>query len=109
MRKNLILGIVLAGGMSLGACTTYDQYGYERNRQVERAAGGAAIGAGTGAVVGAVVDGVSPIEGAAAGAVVGAVVGAVTDKNRRWYRDNYGRCYYVDSRGNRIYDVDQRC
>lgn len=108
MRKSGMLVMVLAGAMSLGACTHDPYSGTERT--VRDAAVGAAVGAAGGAAVGAVVDGVSTGEGAAAGAVAGAVVGAVaSDDNRRWYRDQYGRCYYVNDRGDRIYDDDRRC
>ena len=117
MRKLAVLTLVLAGGMSVGACATHDRYGYdrygyerERNRDLEGAARGAAIGAAGGAAVGAVVDGIGPLEGAAAGAAVGAVVGAATtDDDDRWHRDQYGRCFYLDSRGNRVYDPRVRC
>lgn len=107
MRRIGVMGLALAASMSLGAC----QSGYygDDDRQLRRVGTGAAIGAAAGAGVGAVVDGVSPVEGAAVGAAVGAVAGAVTSDNRRWYRDQYGRCYYVDSRGYRVYDDDRRC
>jgi hypothetical protein len=107
MRK-VMIGLVLASSMSLGACAN-DRYS-QNQRQLERAGAGAAIGAAAGAGVGAVVDGVSVAEGAAAGAAVGAVVGAVTAGNQRWYRDNNGRCYYVDRYGNRVYgNYNTRC
>ena len=108
MRKSAIFGVAAAATLSLGACAT-DRYGYDDNRQLERAATGAAIGGAVGAGVGAVVGGVSPIEGAAAGAVVGGVAGAVSGNDRRWYRDTRGYCFYVNERGDRIYDYDRRC
>ena len=108
MRKSGILGVALAATMSLGACAT-DRYGYDNNDQLERAATGAAIGAAAGAGVGAVVGGVSPVEGAVAGAVVGGAAGALTSNDRRWYRDARGYCYYVNDRGDRMYDYDRRC
>jgi hypothetical protein len=108
MRK-VMIGLVLAGSMSLGACAS-DGYYSQNDRQLRSAGKGAAIGAAAGAGVGAVVDGVSVAEGAAAGAAVGAVVGAVTSGNHSWYRDNYGRCYYVDRNGNYVYgDRSTRC
>ena len=110
MRKSLILGMVMATGLSLSACTTYDDYGYNRdNDRLERAATGAAIGAATGAAVGAVAGDVSVAEGAAAGAVAGGVIGAVTGGDRDWYRDSRGYCYYINSHGERVYDYDKRC
>lgn len=113
MRKTGMIGIVLAAGLSLGACTTYDRgygYGYDDNRDIRDAATGAAIGAAGGAAVGAVVDGLDPLEGAAAGAVVGGIVGAIaSDSNPGWYRDERGYCFYVDRSGRRVYDYDRRC
>ena len=118
MRKMAII-LTCAVSMSLGACATnrdryYDDgYGYDRDRnneQAGRAVAGAAVGAAVGAGVGAVVDGVSPGAGAAVGAVAGGLIGAATaDKNRRWYRDGRGDCYYVNDRGERIYDYGTRC
>jgi len=107
MRKAM-MGLILAGGLSMGACA-YDPYtGTERT--VRDAAVGAAAGAAVGAGVGAVVDGVSTGEGAAIGAVGGAAIGAATsNSNRRVYRDEYGRCYYVDRNGYRVYDPNARC
>jgi phage tail tape-measure protein len=107
MRKSFALGMVLAAGMSLSACTSYDRYG--DNQRVEDIATGAAIGAAAGAGVGAVVGGVSPVEGAAAGAVVGGVAGALAGNNRDWRRDSRGYCFYYNDRGERIYDYDKRC
>lgn len=110
MRKLLTLGLVVAVTAPLGACASYDEYGYDRNaRQRERAVVGAAVGAAAGAAVGAVVGGVSPGEGAAVGAVAGGVIGATTANDRRWYRDGRGECYYVNDRGDRIYDYGRRC
>ena len=99
--------------LSLGACATSDPYGYDRygdrdSGQLGRAATGAAVGAAAGAAVGAVVGGVSPVEGAAAGAVAGGVIGAVSGRDRQYYRDERGYCYYVTSSGRRVYD-DRGC
>lgn len=109
MRGSMMLAAALAAA-SLGGCATNDRYGYERNNtQLERAAAGAAIGGAAGAAVGAAVDGVGVGEGAAVGAVAGGVIGAATaDRDRRWYRDSRGYCYYVDRRGDRVYDYDRR-
>lgn len=107
MRKAGMMGLALAASMALGACASD---GYRNNdRQLNRAATGAAIGAAAGAGVGAVVEGVSPVEGAVAGAVAGGVIGAVTSKDRRWYRDERGYCYYLNDRNERIYDRNARC
>jgi phage tail tape-measure protein len=111
MRK-MMMSMMLAAGLSLGACATNDGYGYDdrNDRQMGRAVGGAAIGAAAGAGVGAVVDGVTPVEGAIVGAIAGGAIGAATSGNdRRWYRDRRGDCYYVDNRGEWIYDYDRRC
>lgn len=115
--RNPIIGLLVAGSLSLGACASngYGRGGYydrQANRnEAQGALVGAAIGAGVGAAAGSVVDGVSTGEGAVAGAVVGGLVGAATANNndRRWYRDNRGDCYYVDSSGERFYDYERRC
>jgi hypothetical protein len=88
-----IMAVVLAGSMSLGACTTTQQ-----EDETLRGAGiGAAVGAAGGAGVGAVVGGLSPLEGAAIGAAVGGIAGAVwADHDRDGYADGYvqdGRYY----------------
>ena len=107
--------LATVAALSLGACATSDPYGYDRYGdrnpgQLERAATGAAVGAAAGAAVGAVVGGVSPVEGAAAGAAVGGVIGAVRggDRNREYYRDERGYCYYLSRSGRRVYD-DRGC
>lgn len=108
--RNGMMGIMLATGLSLGACTSYDPYGYDNNRDVRDAATGAAVGAAVGAGVGAVVDGLDPLEGAAGGAVIGGIVGAIaSDSDPGWYRDERGYCFYVDRSGRRVYDYDRRC
>lgn len=113
MRKSVQIMAVLAASLSLGACaTSSDRYGnrYSTNdNQLGRAAAGAAIGGAVGAGFGAAVDGVTPVEGAAVGAVAGAAIGAATANDRRWYRDSRGYCYYVDGRGDRIYDYNRGC
>ncbi len=116
MRKIGSLGVIVAASLSLGACAT-DRYGYgyegDKDRQLGRAAAGAAVGAAAGAGVGAVVDGVSTTEGAIVGAIAGGAIGAATsgsgNGDRRWYRDDRGYCYWVDSRGDRRYDYEARC
>jgi MFS family permease len=111
MRK-LLMGVVIAGSMSLGACATpygADRYSDRNQGQMGRTVAGAGIGAAVGAGVGAVVGGVSAGQGAAVGALAGAAIGAATSNNQRWYPDNRGDCYYVNDRGERIYDYGRRC
>lgn len=83
MRKSM-MAIVLAGTISLGACSTMD------SREAGDIAQGAAVGAAGGAAIGAVVPGVNVIEGAAIGAAVGGLAGAVwADNNNDGYADGY--------------------
>ena len=87
MNKPMI-AILMAGSVSLGACTSYGN-----NDETLRGAGtGAAIGAAAGAGLGAVVGGLGVIEGAAIGAAVGGIGGAVwADRNNDGYADGYVR------------------
>ncbi len=87
MRKSMMT-VLLAGSLSLGACTTYGP-----DDETLRGAGtGAAVGAAAGAGLGAVVGGLSPIEGAAIGAAVGGLAGAVwADRDNDGYADGYVR------------------
>lgn len=88
MKKSMI-AVLMAGSLSLGACTTY---GNGNDDTLARAGTGAGIGAVAGAGLGAVVGGLSPIEGAAIGAAVGGLAGAVwTDRNNDGYADGYVR------------------
>ena len=86
--KKPVLAILMAGSVSLSACTSYGN-----NDDTLRSAGtGAAVGAAAGAGLGAVVGGLSPIEGAAIGAAVGGLAGAVwADRNNDGYADGYVR------------------
>ena len=86
--KKPLFAILMAGSISLGACTSYGN-----NDDTLRSAGtGAAIGGAAGAGLGAVVGGLSPIEGAAIGAAVGGLAGAVwADRNNDGYADGYVR------------------
>jgi hypothetical protein len=86
--KKPVLAILMAGSVSLGACTSYGN-----NDDTLRGAGtGAAVGAAAGAGLGAVVGGISAIEGAAIGAAVGGLAGAVwADRNNDGYADGYIR------------------
>ncbi len=63
---------------------------------------GGAIGGAGGAVAGAVIPGLSTGEGALLGAGAGVAVTALT-KNKKTYRDNRGRKYYINKRGYRVY------
>ena len=82
MRKSVQIMTVLAASLSLGACaTTGDRYG---NRY-------------------------STNDNQLGRAAAGAAIGAATANDRRWYRDNQGYCYYVDGRGDRIYDYNRGC
>lgn len=63
---------------------------------------GAGIGAAGGVVAGAVIPGLSVGEGALIGGAGGAIVNAL-DKKHRYYRDSYGRKYWVDKHGRRHY------
>src|SRR5215204_5812840 len=63
MRKSMI-AVLLAGSMSLGACTSVD------DARMADVGTGAAIGAAGGAGVGALVGGVGVVEGAVVGAAI---------------------------------------
>ncbi|WP_114953810.1 YMGG-like glycine zipper-containing protein [Sphingosinicella terrae] len=106
MRVSTFAIMLGAASLSLGGCAS-NRYGYNDNRQLERAAAGAAIGAAAGAAVGAATD-LEIEEGAAIGAVAGGVIGAATANDRRWHRDNRGYCYYLDRYDRRVYDYDRR-
>lgn len=83
--------IAMAGCASTGTSTTTD---------------GALVGAAGGALVGQAVghDTKSTLVGAALGGVAGAAIGANEEqKNRRYYRDEYGHTYYIGSDGRRYY------
>ncbi|HEY0043727.1 MAG TPA: YMGG-like glycine zipper-containing protein [Allosphingosinicella sp.] len=83
-----ISAVLLAGSMSLAACTTTAQ----EDATLRGAGTGAGIGAVAGAGVGAVIGGLNPIEGAAIGAAVGGLAGAVwADRDNDGYADGYSR------------------
>ena len=97
LSKSRILLCTLPAMLALSAC--------QSSNPTERGlARGAAIGAAGGAALGAVVGGV----GAAIGAAAGGAIGALTAKNRRYYRDRRGDCYYNDN-GRRYYVDRNRC
>ncbi len=92
--KKLMMSVLLAGSLSLGACATTDEYGYRDDNAdvVEGAGTGAAVGGALGAGVGAVVGGINPIEGAVIGAAVGGLAGAIwADRNNDGMADGYVR------------------
>ena len=90
----------------LAACATTDSYG---NRDVGARTGiGIAVGGALGALAGHAI-GLDPVAGVAAGMVVGgatgyAIGGGQVDKDRPYYRDTQGYCYYVDAAGVPHYD-----
>jgi uncharacterized protein YcfJ len=64
----------------------------------------ALLGAAGGAIIGGLVDGGrGAAVGAALGGVSGAAYGAHQDSKRQYYRDQYGRTYYIDSDGRAVY------
>ena len=73
MNKSLASMVVLATGLGLGACSTWDK--------LDDSEKGAVIGAGAGAAGGAAVSGGSAL-GTAAGAAVGGVVGHEVGERR---------------------------
>jgi hypothetical protein len=94
MKKTLILGLALAGGLSVSGCYTPQQ-------QTGTLAGGA-IGAGTGALIGSAVS-----HGSAGGAVAGGLIGAGTGAligNAVTAPQPSGRCaqWGYDYNGNRV-------
>jgi uncharacterized membrane protein YccC len=93
MKHKALIAAVAA--MTFGAAApTYAQ----NTSQVLRGTG---IGAAGGAVAGALIPGLGVGEGALIGGAGGAAVTALT-KNRKYYRDNRGRRYYV-KKGQRYY------
>lgn len=84
MTKSMIAAM-MAGSVTLSACTTYSD-----NRTAGNLATGAAYGAAGGAALGAVVPGVSVAEGVLAGAAIGGIANAVwADRNNDGYVDGY--------------------
>jgi uncharacterized protein YcfJ len=64
----------------------------------------ALLGAAGGAIIGGLVDGGKGAAiGAALGGVSGAAYGAHQDSKRQYYRDQYGRTYYIDDQGRAVY------
>lgn len=100
-RKSSLLLWSMPLALALSGCTSTDP-------TARGAARGAAIGAAGGAAVGALANGVGVAEGAAIGAAAGAVIGATTAKDRRYYRDGRGDCYYTED-GRRNYVDRSRC
>ena len=67
----------------------------------------ALIGVAGGAVLGQAIGGntKSTVAGVALGGVAGALYGSQQDKQRKYYKDQYGHTYYLDSQG-RVHYVD---
>jgi hypothetical protein len=90
----------------LGACAT-DPYG---NNLETRTIGGVLVGGALGALAGRSV-GLDPVAGAAAGMAVGGATGYAVGgrhspvRERQYYKDSQGYCYYVDQAGVPHYDV----
>ena len=87
----------------LGACAT-DPYG---NNVGQRTMGGILAGGALGALTGSSI-GLDPVSGAAAGMVVGGAAGYAIKgplvRNRQYYKDTQGYCYFVDQSGAAHYD-----
>jgi uncharacterized protein YcfJ len=98
MRPTLFF--TLAAGVSLTACATnpFSKRASLESRTTAGVLAGAAVGAAAGTAIGA-----NAVAGAAAGMVAGGAVGALVKgpliKDRQYYRDTRGYCYYVDPRG----------
>ena len=100
--KRILLS--LAAVPLLGACAT-DPYG--GNSVDRRTMGGVLVGGALGALTGHAI-GLDPISGAAAGMVVGGAAGYAIKgpviRNRQYYKDTNGYCYFVDEAGISHYD-----
>ena len=99
--KRILLPLVAVPLLS--ACAT-DPYG---NNVSRRTMGGVLVGGALGALAGHSV-GLDPISGAAAGMVVGGAAGYAIKgpvlRNRQYYKDTNGYCYFVDQAGISHYD-----
>ena len=85
--KKTVSVILIAGSISLGACTGNQ---YEDQETLQSAGTGAVVGGALGAGAGAVIGGLSPIEGAIIGAAVGGLAGAVwADRDQDGRADGY--------------------
>ena len=81
-----MVALVLAGAMSVGACTT----AYGERDTLASVGTGAAVGGAVGAGAGALIGGLSPIQGALIGAAVGGIAGAVwADRDNDGQADGY--------------------
>ena len=97
MRTFRLMTIILASAALIGmtGCT---------DGQLSNPEEKALIGAAGGAIIGGLVDGGrGAAVGAALGGVSGAAYGAHQDSKRQYYRDQYGRTYYIDSDGRAVY------
>ena len=98
VRRSIVFS--LAPAILLVACS-HDPFGNGADLGT-RTMRGLGAGAVVGAVAGTAVAG-DPVTGAAAGMVVGGAIGALVKgpiiKNRQYYKDTRGYCYYVDPAG----------
>jgi len=91
----VILGAASVALLGLTGCT---------NGQLSNPEEKALIGAAGGAIVGGIANGGKGAAiGAALGGVSGAAYGAYQDNQRKYYRDQYGRTYYIDNNGRAVY------
>ena len=106
MIKSPVFCALISSTLFLGGCAT------DRDKTANRALAGAAIGAAVGAAAGAATS-INPVTGAVVGATAGAALGSVIKgpvvRGRQYYRDSRGYCYYVNRRGEPVYDYDVRC
>ena len=98
---------LVSSAIWLSGCAK-DHYDQTANRALTGAAVGAAIGAAAGAATNS-----SPVTGAVVGATAGAAIGSVIKgpviRGRQYYRDSRGYCYYINRRGQPVYDYKARC
>ena len=98
MKRRTVLGLALVSLLTACSHDPFNSGPDISSRTMVGAGAGAAIGAVAGTAVGA-----DPITGAAAGMVVGGAIGALVKgpiiKNRQYYKDTRGYCYYVDANG----------
>ncbi len=101
--SKLTLAGVLAGTMTLGACTDPGQLGTGPNNY-QKTKSGALIGAGAGALTGALVDGdtKSVLTGAVLGGAVGAGVGYSLDKQEADLRRQLDSNVIITNTGDRL-------
>ena len=106
--KQALFGILAASPL-LAACATDPYSGYPIESRVTT---GVLLGGALGALAGHAA-GTNAVTGAAVGMVAGGAVGAAvkgpTHRERQYYRDSRGYCYYVDPNGRPVYAPAVRC